>query len=579
MRRAGTVLLTLAALAGAGDLPSAREVVVRRAPSLAQALRVATGPAWRSGAGREVAVVVDVTPYTSKAERSLIEAFWKLPTDDTSQAVAWRIAPLGGRFSRAYASPRAMALELPRILSMPTPSKNTMRDLKQTLGSFGARGGVIVYLADWHFEDDHRLESLVAMLRGRAQVFSTIGSEAAFSRGWNDGFFPAVRKRSVRGGGGSYDQRIGRNPFGQNKRDAPWHGGDSAYPHRPAYIGGAPWNSEFPTGERDRGGFEDLRERLRDSSPRSAAMRGAHPLPSTFGPYGLMRLAAATGGRYVLWSFNPSGRSNVRYDYGRCDRFAPDLRPRDAILADVARRPLARALLGAWHIVAGSRVGLAQVTPPVDEDRRSPREMERVKGAPCACFALTDRARLRALLRSLPRGLEALDHSMRLLDNAIEKTASPDRVDARLLADARLFRHVLAVQRFCLGEVLMVAKNIPADAWDHPDQIPCIFPEQYLLRGADPEHVVPRTTQIFDHQRGADLAEQRRGMLRRYAGTPFGETVARNEVVAYRFGWGRKVPPGRGKSQRTPAQSAQPKAPTTTPGGGSSGAPGATSGG
>ena len=43
------------------------------------------------------------------------------------------------------------------------------------------------------------------------------------------------------------------------------------------------------------------------------------------------RLAGMTGGRYVLWSWNPGGRSMVDYDYARCDLFP---RPRPALVFD-----------------------------------------------------------------------------------------------------------------------------------------------------------------------------------------------------------------------------------------------------
>jgi len=206
--------------------------------------------------------------------------------------------------------------------------------------------------------------------------------------------------------------------------------------------------------------------------------------------------------------------------------------------------------------------------------------MKTVRGAKCACLAFSDRDRLRTLLRDMPHVLAALDGSIRILDAAIERVpSSPGDVGARLLADAHLFRHVLRVQRFSLGEAFEVAKAIPDNAWDHADKTPCVFPTEFLIRGSDPEHVHPRTTRIFDRERGARLTDDRRFMLTRYAGTPFGETVARNEVCAYRFGWGVKRPDDRGGGARTPAQSTEPAAPTTTPGGGSSPSPSPTTGG
>ncbi|MHC4941038.1 MAG: hypothetical protein ACYTHK_19040 [Planctomycetota bacterium] len=581
MHRSGICLLFCAALASADDLPHARDVVVRRSPSLEHAIRVAAAPSRRHGlAPGEVAIIVDVTPYTAKSEQSLVRAILKLP-GRSAPIRAWRIAPLGGSLRHAYRSPSDAARELPRILSKPTPSRNTMRDLASTVASFGSRGGRIVYLADWHFEDDDGVERFVRLLRRRGHVFSVVGSEAAFSRGWNDGFFPSRRQQALQSGDRRYDVRIGRDPFGPRDRDAPWHGGDTAFPHLPSYFGGAPWHGEFATRrEPDGPVLEDLRERLRETRKRSTGEGGAYPLPSSFGPYGLMRAAAMTGGRYVLWSFNRSGRSNVEYDYGRCNRFAPDLRARRAILADYARRPLARALLDAWHVVSGRRVGLARVTPPIDSDSLAPRPMKLTEGRCPGCFAFQSRSELQALLQSMPRVLEGIDRGIRILDRAIGRNPGRrDAVDARLFADAQLLRHILAVQRFSLGEVYEIAGRIRDDAWDKPDRTPCIFREDFLLPGADPAHVAPRTRHVFDLERGEALAAERRLLLQRYAGTPFGETVARNAVCAYRFGWGEKRPAGGGKGMRTPAQSAETPGPTTVPGGGSGSAPGTSSGG
>jgi len=326
--------------------------------------------------------------------------------------------------------------------------------------------------------------------------------------------------------------------------------------------------------------MEDLRERLQQGLPPSQGDAGAYPLPSSFGPYGLMRLAALSGGRYVLWSWNPAGRSSVRYDYTRCNRFPPDLRPRSAILGDLPRRPLARALLDAWHGIVDRRVGLARVTPPVAKDRVSPREMTETRADCCLCMSWHDEAQYRRFLHDVAHVLDVLDDCIGTLDAAIERVPEqPDDVDLRLLADAHLFRHMLVVQRFSLGEAAEAAKHIPADAWDHPDLYPALFCDEFLLRGSDPEKVIPRTKRVFDGKQAERVTADRKFMLERYRGTPFAETVARNEVVTYRFAFGRKVFGKPGDGVRNPAQSEPTPAPTTKPGGGSQPAPPPTSGG
>jgi len=587
-------VLLLAAAAAAEPLPPAKEVVVRGKRTFAAALQAAVAPAREtSRAGLEVAVILDITPYTVAAETAIMEGLRGLDRDVAGGA-AWRLAALGRRFGDATFSPGALSFEVPEALRERSPSENTLVDLELTISTLPANHAVVVYVADWHFEDDHHLERLAATLRRRSLVLSVVGSEAAFSRAWNDGFFPqGGGEIDVRGGSDRYDPRIGRNPFGANRRQSPWHGGDTAYPHLPAYFAGAAWMTEFAaeppmddflpafgSDANEGDGMEDLRERLQHNLPPSRGDAGAHPLPSSFGPYGLMRLAAITGGRYVVWSWNPTGRSAVKYDYGRCDRFPPDLRSRSAILAEVPRRPLARALLDTWHLMADRRVGLARITPPIARDRMSPREMVEVRSDSCLCMSWRDEAQHRDFLRDVARVLEALDEAIARLDAAIEGTPErPDDVDMRLLADAHLFRHVLVVQRFSLGEAAAVAKHLPADAWDHPDVYPTLFPDDFLLRGSDPEKVVPRTKRVFDREQAERVTEDRKFMLRRYRGTPFGETVAKNEVCTYRFGWGRKIVLKPGDRARNPAESAPEEGPLTRPGGGSQPAPPPTSGG
>ena len=67
--------LLAAAPANADEARSAREVVVRRTDRLVDALVAATAPAsGRHAQRREVAIIVDVTPYTAAWERALGEA-------------------------------------------------------------------------------------------------------------------------------------------------------------------------------------------------------------------------------------------------------------------------------------------------------------------------------------------------------------------------------------------------------------------------------------------------------------------------------------------------------------------------
>jgi len=81
-------------------------------------------------------------------------------------------------------------------------------------------------------------------------------------------------------------------------------------------------------------------------------MRGFEPrhdaLPSGFGPYAQSRLAAATGGIFFML---PSRETNLvrgadrRYELDLMERYQPDLRSRQAVLAD-ARQDALRAVIG-----------------------------------------------------------------------------------------------------------------------------------------------------------------------------------------------------------------------------------------
>ena len=548
--------------------PQASEVVLRGKSDLASALVAAlrAGPRGTDRVPDAVEIVVDVTPYVRAAEDALVlailDAGKALPSVKT-----WRVARLGDRAGAAVGSPASAALAAAGTLRVEANSSNTLDALRTSIEGFTERGGRIVYLADWRFEDDDALEPLVTLLRSREQSLSVVGSEAAFSRAWNDGLDPASRVVAERGG----DPAIGRSPFGRAARDAPWHGGDTAWPAHPGYWNGQPWRSDFmPRSIPLRP--EDLRERLGGDLPPQDAPR-PHPLPSAFGPWALQRACGVTGGRYVLWSWNPLGRSDVSYDFAKCDLFPPDLRPRAEIRADVPRRPLTRAIVAAWNAVAGARLHLAAVSPPLSASYDA-REMSPLYGDVSTGLAWRDRTQFRAYLRAAPAALRAIDDAAEELTRAIDGLpGTPDDVDMRALAEAHLFRHVLLVQRFSLGEALEVAQAIPEDWFRADGSWVGLRPKVWIDEGADAVEPGETTAPARDAGRGQRVAEDRAAMLRRYRGTPFGETVARNRVYV----WEAIVVhpgPADGKASRSPAQSGEPVPPTTpptTPGGSSGG--------
>jgi hypothetical protein len=573
---------------------AARDVIVRGRTRLVDALRLAARDAWNGETPRHVAVVVDVTPYTQRWGDVLTEALFDVEVSGGT-AAGWRIAPLGGRFGAVAPDASQLAPQLNGVLAEMSDVTSTLDALTRTLRGFGERGGVVVYLADWHFEDDHALEGVLKTLRGAGQTLSVIGSEAASGRGWNDGFAGFGGALS---GDGPYVPGIGRNPFGGGASGEPWHGGDTAYPHVPWRFSKPDWRTEFgaplrlgpmrqlgegraPPAGAGGDAMEDLRERLRREVPREKRGPQSHPLPSSWGPYGLMRLAAETGGRYVLWSWNPNGRPNVTYDFARCNLFQPDLRSRSAIRSDVPRRPLAAALIRAWHIVAGRGVGTVTVTPPLAKNLRGAREMLEANVNSQPPFAWRDEAARDDFVRRVAKALPRLDRALTDLDRAIAGT--PDRcddIDLRYLADAHALVHALRAQRFGLGEALAVARTVKKDAWDG-DTYPALRPVAYVARGADPDRVRALRVPTFERELGPRLVEERRHALTRYGGTPFGELAARNDVVTYEIGQAKKLDPSQFDLGRTPAESSSPPPPITdtgSPGGGSGGAGGSGTG-
>jgi len=468
---------------------------VRGQRDLAQAFRAAVGDAT------DVVVILDATPYVRAAVLDIGIALQEL-----ERKGAWRLAVLGGKPGAAVDSSGALTPQLPEALAETIRHKNTSDALRKTLGALRAAPS-IVYLADWHFEDDDRPESLVKLLRSRGQRFSVIGSEAAFTRGWLDGYTWF----------GDEDQidRIGKNPWRAEKGKIPWHGGETAYPHLPHRFSGMGWKTTFPRppgrAPIDATLPEDLRERLFEMQQEQRGLM-LYPLPSAFGPYALSRLCDQTGGRYVLWSWNRAGRTQVEYDYARCELFAPDLRSRAEIRKEIARQPLARALNRAWHLAADRQADVVGITPPLGENHATPQAMRPVRENEQLATSWPNKGSHAEFLRRAETNLAILDRAIAVLDTAIGKApGTTDPIERRLRADAELFRFILDKQRVELADALAVAKTVKDEAWAD-GRFPALQPVP-LGKGA--------------------ILERRGKLLERYRGTPFGEQIRRNEIHAY----------------------------------------------
>ncbi len=585
-------------------LPAMAGPVVRGQLKLDRALRAALSPLHQRKHPVPVLFVVDATPYTKAAAIVLAEALHAL-TDKPGrlQASQWRLARLGKAAGPGRPAAAALSADLQRVLAKTQREVSTLSALRRTLRSFGARGGVIVYIADWHFEDDDGLEAMIAGLKGRGQTLSVLGSEAAFEHGWNTGIDAFGREQQ--------QEQIGRDPF-RGTRARPWHGGETAYPHVPWLFGGTGWKTEFGRPARvagldslrdlmDRKGLpggngfpgkgagkkpderwpEDVRERLQEIEDKQPRRMFRYPLPSAFGPYALMRAAAETGGKYVLWPWNAGGRAFVRYDYTRCDRFAPDLRSRTAILRDINRRSLARALGRAWHILADADI--AELTCPLAPNLASSREIAPTFRTNRLPFAWPTRAQHTEFLRRAGKMRDAANRALKILFKAIRGAGEPDNpVDRRYLADAHLVAQIALTQSFSLGEALAAAKKLPKNAFKDKDTFPGLAPVVWIPPTPQDETPTARHDRIAQKKRGARVLADRVRYLKRYRRTPFGEIVRRNEVNTYELTRRKKLKPSRGNGPPgTPAFSDNDPtpAPATPPAGGGSAGGGPTSGG
>ena len=528
---------------------------------LTRALKAALGDAT------EALFILDATPYTRGQITEIGIAMQSMQRQGR-----FRIALLGAKPSASHLAPGALTPELPRLLAETKRPLSTFAALKKTLAGYREKG-TIVYFADWHFEDDQKPEGVLAQLKGRGQRFCVIGSEAAFGRGWLDGY--------SRFGEEEHIDRVGKNPWKAEKGKIPWHGGETAYNHLPHRFSGAGWETEFARGFNRAANPENLLERIKEFKPQEGGLR-RYPLPSAFGPYALSRLCAATNGRYVLWSWNRAGRSSVNYDYARCDRFAPDLRARSAIRKDVAKRPLARALNRAWHIIADRQANLARVTPSLGENNATPQAQRPAPRGKSLNFAWPGRPARDEFVSHAETTLKYIQRALKVLDRPIRRAVTDtDAIDRRYLADAHLLQHILQVQGFSLSEAIARARKVPDDAWEEDSfEFPGLRRETYIPAGPEPKAL---NRKLADPKAGEALLARRKALLQRYRGTPFGEQISRNKVSVYRVetikGLG-KPGDGKGNLGSTPSFSDTPR-PTqpTAPSGGSSGGSGPTSGG
>lgn len=304
---------------------------------------------------------------------------------------------------------------------------------------------------------------------------------------------------------------------------------------------------------------------------------GDLPVPSGFGPYGLSRAAGASGGRYVLWSWTRARRGDaIRYDYARLNDLAPDLRARPEILADLQGRVLARALLHVWADLADAQPALVVESPPW----RS--------GQPAAVTGILSTLYLVGIIdhaaerdEEVAEGRTSLGTIERAIDRLAEavKSAGPakDGIDRRLRADVDLSIHALEIARFHMKEYVAAAASIPDAYWKGKNPKPAYLESRDWVAAADDTDPVatvgapPREAAV-----GQAVVAARKAFLEKYRQTPYGAIIARNVLVTFDLRvWDYKPGPGSPPPPKGKGSSGGKVPPAT---GGSSGAPGATTG-
>jgi len=544
------------------DPEPAHTVIVRGRRTLSRSLISACAPAWADASRpRNVTLIVDPARALAGLEEEFVVALVALEARAPSVA-RWSLATLG----RAPETRRPKASDLsPALAAAVSPRplvEDTITSLRRTAEA-SAPGSVLVFVAAENFEDERDVEGLARVLVTRGQTLSVVGPEAGFQRAWNDGFFPPYWGRPGPDGRSlTYDPGIGRSPFAADDPDderPAWHGPETAFPMLPVRFA-RHWEGRLFT----------RRDEVDPESGAPLRRTYEHAYPSGWGPWSLMRLAAVSGGRYVTWASQPSGEP-VLYDGSRLDLLAPDLHARRDVLAAAAKRSLRATVIRVWGETTDATSSAFRSTPPVRSDLSSPIRMTltRARFSPPTLFY--ERRDHDRFVAECPPLLRILDGAIRRIDVAIGRARSPrDDRARRDLADARLLRHVLGCERFAWGEAYARGRRLMARPWGADGRIPSLQTVNWAERGGEGRPaVVHADVEPVDMDRAAALLADRRFLIETYAGTPWGEMVARNRIVTYRL---RRVRLGSGNPVRRPGLAdTAPRPPDVTPSGGSAG--------
>lgn len=549
--------------------PTASEVVVRRQQDLGVALQIALSRVKGLTPASNVAIVIDSTEASRQAKPAIAAALASLSAL-ANRPQAWQVGGLGGGLCAPVKDPALLepSLETAMLRKATPPPLDTLGCLLRAARKATGTDGVVLYLAHARFEDGVDLEGFIAAMKDEHRTLCVVGPEAAFERPWSDPV-PGLDDR-VRGFYGEKLPGAGTSPFEADDPEAPWRSGDTAFPHGPYRFSVlVRWDLEFRV---------PYDYRTKERRPADPFAEAKYPAPSSFGAYGLMRAAGATGGCYVLWSWTQSDGPSNPFDYVRCNDLGPDLRSRSEIADELPRRPLAIALLDAWNTLAAS--GIADTTPPRYATR--PATMRESRGGD-VCYLIgiyakpSDRD---ADVAGVTQQRDLLDRVLNSIGRALTDAGPPkDGIDRRYLADVELLEHALRTMRFRTNEFLLGIVAIPKSAWGRKaGRDPHLVDESWIRPSVGDKPWTVEDVALADPAAGAKLLADRRAFLEKYKGTPYAAIVERNYVWAFKLGdIGRTT--GGGSLPSTPhGKGSSSGAPAPPPGPGSTGTPGPTTG-
>jgi len=395
--------------------------------------------------------------------------------------------------------------------------KNLLEAVREGAGAFGAavtepRAVVLVTREGGDGEDD--VEATRAVLEGRGVAFYSIAPEAAFERPWDYDF----EQREVADLG--LTQRMHPVPK-RRKRGELYFGADVAFPLVPYR-----WELEdFPFAQTEFDG---------------PGINGRFPPPSGFGYWALATLSWSTGGRCFVHNFRAPGarsreqdRTITLYDMGFLNLFAPDLRPREKVLASLEGMRRAHVIVRVWEHLADDAAPVVRDHGTLEKPgggALTPRPMLPVRSA--TPFATTYRiyndvvrARATAVDRKA-RVEQALgwwaDEAKRETTGEVSRT---DALRQRVEADFDLLGSQLLKVRFHWGEGIGALDTIDRGVFDGRRTV--VLRPEPLAAGLAVLRPTYRLPDVVRASAFVDAMASVRRIAQKYRGTPWAVMVER----------------------------------------------------